>query len=43
MTFALAIVFLAVLMIYCGVKGRSLRHALTGRSVLGGEGQVAGA
>ena len=43
MTLALAIVFLAVLMIYCGVKGRSLSHALTGKSVIGSQGQVAGA
>lgn len=33
MTFALAIVLFAVLMIYCGVKGKSLRHALVGRAV----------
>ena len=38
MTFALAVTFFALLMIYCGVKGRSLQHALTGKSVLGGAG-----
>lgn len=43
MTFALALIFVALLMLYCGIKGRSLAHALTGRSVLGGQGQVAGA
>ena len=43
MTFALAVILLAVLMIYCGIKGRSLQHALTGRSILGSQGQVAGA
>jgi hypothetical protein len=37
-TVALAIIFLALLMMYCGIKGRSLKHALTGRSVLGGTG-----
>lgn len=42
-TLALAIVFLAVLMIYCGVAGKSLKSALTGRSVLGSSGQIAGA
>ena len=40
MTVALAIIFLALLMMYCGIKGRSLRHALTGQSVLGGQGSV---
>lgn len=43
MTFALAVIFLGLLMIYCGINGRSLQHALTGRSILGGQGQVAGA
>lgn len=33
MTFGLAIVLFAVLMIYCGVKGKSLRHALIGQAV----------
>lgn len=42
MTFALAIVFLALLMIYCGVKGKSLQHALTGRAVAGGSGSLLG-
>lgn len=42
MTLALALIFVALLMIYCGVKGRSLKNALTGKSVLGGEGQVTG-
>ena len=40
MTLAIALVLFAVLMIYCGIKGRSLQHAVTGRSVLGGQGQV---
>lgn len=43
MTLALALVFVAVLMIYCGVKGKSLQHALTGKSVLGSSGSIAGA
>jgi len=30
-------------MIYCGIKGRSLKNALTGKSVLGSKGQIAGA
>lgn len=33
MTFGLAIVLFAVLMIYCGVKGKSLKHALIGQAV----------
>jgi hypothetical protein len=40
MTLALAIVFLALLMLYCGLKGKSLKNALTGKSVLGGSGAV---
>lgn len=42
MTFALAIVLLATLMIYCGVKGKSLQHALAGRAVAGGSGSLLG-
>lgn len=42
MTLALAIIFVALLMIYAGIKGRSLKHALTGRAAAGGEGQVTG-
>ena len=41
MTIALAVIFVALLMIYCGVKGKSLKNALTGKSVLGGTGSVA--
>jgi hypothetical protein len=41
-TFALALVFLALLMIYCGVKGRSLKNALTGKSVLTSSGSLTG-
>lgn len=40
MTFALAVTLFALLMIYCGIKGKSLQHALTGKSVLGGTGAV---
>jgi hypothetical protein len=32
-TFALGLVFLAFLMLYCGIKSKSLRHALIGQSV----------
>ena len=42
MTFALAVVFVALLLIYCGVKGRSFKHAILGRAVTGGSGQVTG-
>ena len=43
MTIALGLVFLALLMIYCGVKGKSLQHALTGKSIVGSSGQIASA
>lgn len=43
MTLALALIFVAILMIYCGIKGKSLKDALTGKSVLGASGQIAGA
>lgn len=33
MTFAFAVILLGVLLLYCGIYGKSLRHALTGRSV----------
>lgn len=33
MTVALAVILLATLMIYCGVKGKSLRSALLGHAV----------
>jgi len=39
-TFGLAIVLFAVLMIYCGVKGKSLRHALVGRAVDSSSGSL---
>ena len=42
MTFALAVVFLALLMLYCGIKGRSLGAALVGRSQPGGSGSLIG-
>jgi hypothetical protein len=32
-TVALGLLLFGALMLYCGVKGKSLRHALTGRSV----------
>lgn len=41
-TFALALIFSAALMIYCGVKGKSLSAALTGHSVDGGTGSLLG-
>lgn len=40
MTFALAVVFVAILMIYCGVKGRSFKSAVLGHAVAGSTGQV---
>ena len=40
MTLPIAVILLAILMMFCGIKGRSLKHALTGKSVLGGAGQV---
>lgn len=40
MTVALAVIFFALLLIYCGVKGRSLKSALTGKSEPGGEGRI---
>lgn len=42
MTFGLAIVFFAWLMLYCGVKGKSLKAALVGRSVDAGSGSLLG-
>ena len=42
MTLALAIVFVALLMIYCGVKGKSLRSALLGRGVDAKSGSLLG-
>lgn len=42
MTFALALVFAGLLLMYCGIKGRSLRHAIVGRSVAGGSGSLIG-
>lgn len=43
MTVALAIVLFATLMIYCGVKGKSLKHALVGRSTQAASGSLLGA
>jgi hypothetical protein len=37
---ALALIFFALLMLYCGVKGKSLRSALMGQSTTGGTGSV---
>jgi hypothetical protein len=42
MTFALAIVFVALLLIYCGVKGRSFKDAVLGHALPGSTGQVTG-
>ena len=42
MTFALALCLFALLMLYCGLKGKSLRHALVGRAVAGGSGSLLG-
>lgn len=41
-TLGLGIVFLALLMIYCGVKGKSLRSALLGHSVDSQSGSLLG-
>lgn len=43
MTLAVSITLLAILMIWCGVYGHSLQHALLGRSVAGGTGSVVAA
>jgi hypothetical protein len=32
-TVALALVLLGALLLYCGVKGKSLRHAIVGQAV----------
>lgn len=32
MTFALAVIFFAVLLMYCGIKGASLKDALLGHA-----------
>lgn len=40
MTLAVTVILLAILMMYCGIKGRSLKHALIGKAVAGGTGQV---
>jgi hypothetical protein len=42
MTFGLAIVFFALLMLYCGIKGKSLRNALVGKSVASTSGSLLG-
>jgi hypothetical protein len=41
-TFGLAIVFFALLMLYCGIKGKSLRSALVGKSVASSSGSLLG-
>jgi hypothetical protein len=43
MTFALALVFVGLLMLYAGIKGKSLKLLLVGRSLEGSSGQIAGA
>lgn len=43
MTLPLAIVLFAALMIYVGIKGKSLRSAILGHSIAGSTGSVAGA
>lgn len=42
MTLGLAIVFVALLMIYCGVKGKSFKSALIGKSELAPSGSLLG-
>jgi hypothetical protein len=32
-TFALAVILFAALMLYCGIKGKSLRSAIVGKAV----------
>lgn len=41
MTLGVAVLLLGVLMIYVGIKGKSLKAALTGKSVLAPSGSVA--
>lgn len=38
LTLGVAIVLLAILMIYCGIESKSLRHTLIGQSVDAGSG-----
>ncbi len=40
MTLSLAVILFALLLIYCGVKGKSLRHALMGRAVQSSSGAL---
>lgn len=40
MTLAVAVVLFGILMLWAGIKGRSLKHALVGKSVAGGAGAV---
>lgn len=40
MTIALALILLGALMLYCGIGGHSLRHALLGQKVAGGQGSL---
>ncbi len=40
MTVALALILVGALMIYCGVKGKSLRHALVGKGIESSSGSL---
>lgn len=40
MTLAVAVLLFGALMLYCGIKGKSLKNALTGKSVLVDSGRV---
>jgi hypothetical protein len=42
LSFSLAILLLGLLLIYAGVKGHSLRHAVFGQAVPGGQGKIIG-
>ncbi len=40
MTLAVSVILVGALMLYCGIKGKSLKNALTGKSVLAPSGSV---
>ena len=40
MTVALALILFALLMLYCGIKGRSLKSALIGKAEAGADGSL---
>lgn len=42
MTFALAVILFGMLLLYCGIKGKSLRHAIVGKSVDTSSGSLIG-